>query len=245
MGTNIYLQSDFIEYYDRYLHDPMGKYRFKRLSKSGRTRREIFSYLEGQCNKGVLDGEVIPYGTVKEIYEHYSASPFYSPSAKVVVHFDEKLHRGEGKELLGIEEAYKKCPDTLATIFIDRGEILPVTGRELIIGKRCFKLAYYSLTDWRSNCGEVFVIYYSEIKFENEEEINKCLLPYPIYSLDFIPFNGIKYYIDFNIAPGFDMDIWMPFDLEDPDRQTGKIHFSEIISGEEVAKEIENRIKNL
>ncbi len=46
MGTNIYLQSDFIESYDKYIHDPMGKIVWKRLSRGGRNRREIFELLK-------------------------------------------------------------------------------------------------------------------------------------------------------------------------------------------------------
>ena len=83
MGTNIYLQSDFQEKYDMYLHDPLGKIVWKRLSKGGRNRRDIFKLLEEYVGSvgGMID-HVVPHGTVKELCDKYQEQKVENPNLK-------------------------------------------------------------------------------------------------------------------------------------------------------------------
>ena len=122
MGTNIYIQSDFIEPYDKYLHDPMGTIRWKRLSRGGRNRREIFELLKqyvGQTQQYRV--HVAPNGTVQELYDRYEErevngvwngswdhTGICSSFGDLVIYKDEMAHRGEGKEIIHADEAIEE-----------------------------------------------------------------------------------------------------------------------------------------
>ena len=208
MGTNIYLQSDFQEEYDKYLHDPMGKIRWKRLSKGGRNRRDIFKLLEEYVGSvgGMID-HVVPHGTVKELCDKYQEQKVVNGKTEwnytwdklglqhhfneVVIYTDEMAHRGEGKIIEYVENAIITHPDYYASVLLsDTSSIYPtsISYRNLYIGNQMFKLTYQSLTDdWRSNCGYVNVTYEGKDKvslaFTEKEGTH---ITTPIFAFDYI-----------------------------------------------------------
>ena len=244
MGTGIYLQSDFIEKYDNYLHDPMGKHRWKRLSKGGMNRRRLLSFLDKYSKKRIWYN-VVPHGIVKDLYKRFKGTVEWekievlSTYSEFVIYLDEKSHRGEGKILVDIEEAIKKYPDHYASIYLNGECDFPITERLLYIGNIVFKLTYISITDyWRSNCGKVI------IKYINKNEVEeKDLLNYPIYSIDrvWVPMkkdsNSCPFLLDFNIAPGIPEEVFLEGEDEPVD------FYDNIISVKKVAELIENRFK--
>jgi hypothetical protein len=188
MGTNIYIQSDFIEPYDNFLHDPMGEIRWKRLSRGGGSRREIFklldNYVAGVCT---YRDHVAPHGTVQELYDKYAEreingiwngnwdkTGICSPLSEIVVYTDEYAHRGEGKKICNIEDSIIECPDAYASVLLRNNQEYSISRRELFIGNRLCLLTYVSLTDaWRSNCGHVVIIYEGQRKF-----LGSCKIPF-------------------------------------------------------------------
>ncbi len=245
MGTGIYLQSDFIEKYDNYLHDPMGKYRWKRLSRGGMNRRRLLSFLD-EHSKDQIWNRVVPHGIVKDLYKRFKETNEWeklgisSSYLNYIVYLDEKSHRGEGKILVDIEEAIKKYPDYYASVYLENEcSDFSISERLLYIGNIVFKLTYISITDnWRSNCGKVIVKYISK----NEVD-KKDLLNYPIYSIDRIwvkmekDSGSIPFLLDFNIAPGIPEEVFIEGNDEPVD------FYNDIISAKNVAELIENRFK--
>jgi hypothetical protein len=252
MGTGIYLQSDFVEKYDQYLHDPNGKIVWKRLSKGGMSRRDMLSFLDDNKNK--YHFSVVPHGRVKELDDKYNPekdgtwkdSGIYSYYHKMVVYLDESLHRGEGKILLDVEDAVKIYPDKYASIYLrNDNDIFPTHERHLYIGNKCYVLTYISITDkWRSNCGRVFI----KLKYILDNIPNNKLLSYPIYAVDIlrilceavdnvVPIYLEPFVVDFNIAPGIPITIFK-------EGYNNPMSFYDIISPEEIATLIAERVKN-
>ncbi len=245
MGTDIYLQSDFIEKYDNYLHDPMGKHRWKRLSRGGMNRRKLLSFLD-KYSKEQIWNRVVPHGIVRDLYKKFKETDEWgklevsSPYSQYVIYLDEKSHRGEGKMLVPVEEAIKKYPDHYASIYLE-GEChdFPISERSLYIGNMVIKLIYISITDnWRSNCGKVVIKYISK-----HEVGKKYLLSYPIYSIDriWVPMEkdsgSAPFLLDFNIAPGIPEEIF----IEEEDEVVD--FYENIISAKKITELIEKRFK--
>jgi len=238
MGTNIYIQSDFIEPYDKYLHDSMGKIVWKRLSKGGMPRREMLKFLDDSIEEYDIFGKVVPHGTVVELNKRYISYD------KLVVYLDENLHRGEGKILIDMKEAVKKYPNHYASIYLnDYKNVCASSYRHLWIGKECFSFMYQSLTDWRSNYGHVNIIYLGKNTIKN-----LSIKGHSIFALDFIKIwndNGycckggvfINHYIDFNISPGIPQEVFVK-------GQDNPIKFQDIISSEKIAEIIEIVLKS-
>lgn len=276
MGTNIYIQSDFIEPYDKYLHDPMGKIRWKRLSRGGRNRREIFKLLYNYVkSEKPYRVNVAPNGTVKELYDRYDDNyegtlrgekwnsnwdhtGICSSFSKLVIYKDEMAHRGEGKEIMDVEDAIIKCPDAYASVLLRSKQNYAISHRDLFIGNRAYGLTYISLTDtWRSNCGYVVVIYkgskvydeYDRIWFTDKAGTH---ITSPMFAFDYINIpvacsqfpdgSPEKFYVDFNESPGLPDEVVVD-DIHD-DRRGECIPFSELISFEEIARCIEKRLES-
>lgn len=272
MGTNIYIQSDFVEPYDKYLHDPMGTIRWKRLSRGGRNRREIFELLKQYVGQtGHYRVNVVPNGTVKELYDRYEPrevngkwngtwdkTGICSPFSELVIYKDEMAHRGEGKEIEDVEDAIIECPDAYASIFLRHKQNFAVSYRDLFIGNRAFAFTYVSLTDtWRSNCGHVVVIYRGSKTYDEKDYMwftNRVgtHITSPIFAFDYIKVpvacsqypdgSPEKFYIDFNEAAGIPEEVVVD-DIYD-DRNEQCIPFSEIVSFEEIAELAEKTLKS-
>jgi hypothetical protein len=220
MKTGIYLQTDFKDYYDEYLHDVMATERFKRLSRSGPSRPEIFKLLEEKSCP------VPPYGTAEELWREYldPDDPYCDVrwekaiksdiawiSHKLVVYDDIDAHRGEGKRLVkayDYKEHIKPIKDKFCSLHLTIQDVFALSYRELFVGNRSFFLSYQSLIpdEWRSNYIDVKVNLYSECSPIRNFD-------YPIYAIDYIDIPTINthepgvrctrnVYLDLNIAPG-------------------------------------------
>ncbi len=272
MGSNIYIQSDFIEPYDKYLHDPMGKIRWKRLSKGGRNRKEIFELMENYIEKyRFAPDQVIPHGTVKELFDKYEEqyvngiynttwdrTGIKSSFSQMVIYTDIMAHRGEGKELMDVEDAIKECPDALASVKLSNEQIFPVSYRNLFIGNEMYQLTYVSLTDWwKSNCGHVQIIYTDRGHVNDEDRLlfttlEGTRIDSPIFAFDYILIpvatsgcpDGVdrRFYVDFNEAPGIPEEVIV--DQYYDNRKGQVVPFTDIISAEKIAELAEKCLKS-
>lgn len=272
MGTGIYLKSDFIEPYDKYLHDPMGKIYWNRFSRGGRNRREIFELLYWYVGQTKYHGVgVAPSGTVKELYDKYEErevdgiwnanwdhTGICSSFCDLVVYKDEMAHRGEGKEIMDVEDALRECPDAYASVLLRSKQDYSISHKELFIGNIEYSLTYISLTDvWRSNCGHVVVIYNgSQVHKENDymwfTNRSKTHIASPVFSFDYIDIpvataqypdgNPRKFYVDFNEAAGIPEEVVVKDCNNHWHCQC--IPFSEIISSEEISECVEKSLKS-
>lgn len=270
MTTNIYIQSDFIEKYDKYLHDPMGEIRWKRLSRGGRNRREIFKFLENYTYYRGTRDNTIPNGTVKELYDRYKEKEvngiwngtwkhtgIQSPFHELVIYEDEMAHRGEGKVIMNIEEAIETCPDSYASVFLHSEQNFPISYRNLYIGAHLFRLVYVSLTDdWRSNCGHTIILYKGHLQSIDDRWGFACkaetFIETPIFAFDYIEIPVItkgcseglpsQFYMDFNEAPGIPEEVIVKD--YNSDRYGECIPFSELVSFEDLALSIEKCFKS-
>ena len=271
-GTGIYIQSDWIESYDSYLHDPMGTIRWKRLSRGGRNRREIFKLLENYvASTQQYRVHVAPHGTVKDLWDRYYEREVdgkwngswddigvCSSFGELVVYKDEMAHRGEGKEVMDVEDAIEECPDAYASAFLRSGQNYAISHRDLFIGNHAFKLTYTSITDsWRSNCGYVIItldgfgVYpeYDRMPFTQKHGTH---ITSPMFAFDYINIpvscsqfpdgNPERFYVDFNEAPGIPDEVIV--------KKSGSIFygecvkFSEFMSHEKIAECIEKSLKS-
>jgi hypothetical protein len=190
------LISDFHDYYDHWFDEFNAELVFERLSTGGMSRPQMLAYLKS------LGLRVPFFGRVRDVYEYvlrgFKEIPRIDTIFAMVVHLDEKAHRGEGKVMLSLRDALEKYPDCFAVEYIPaRPDGLGLSWRYLQVGDKIFWLEYFSRDDWRSNCGDVEVRVLSR---ERDGYNNK--IRYPLYAVDFIPAAGKLYAIDFNIAPG-------------------------------------------
>jgi len=272
MGTNIYLQSDFIEPYDKYLHDPMGEIRWKRLSRGGRNRKDIFKLLYNYVKSTKpLENNVVPHGTVRELYEKYEErevngiwnanwdhTGICSSFSNLVIYTDDMAHRGEGKKIVDVENAIEEYPNMYASVLLRNNQNYSISYRELFIGNMVFKLTYISLTDdWRSNCGHVVITYDGSSTYNNYDNLFfTCKLgthiTSPIFAFDYIeipvetsqfPYGcSEKFYIDFNESPGLPEEVVVRDNTNALNGQC--VPFSEIISFKEISQCIKKRLKS-
>lgn len=181
------LISNFVDYYDHWF-DSDGNI-FKRVTTDGMIRGRMFSFLRQRGLSTPI------YGVVS----HLKNAFYLEDDDKIVVYIDEKLHCGEGKQLMTLKEAFddKKLQSCLCTQYIntDNPFNYAVSYRHLQIGDRAFWIRYVSYNDWRSNCGDGDI--------ELLEEVISMKIPNtPLYAIDFVEKNGIYYAVDYNISPG-------------------------------------------
>ena len=195
----IKLVSNFRDYYD-YWFDLEGDVEFKRISTGGMSRPDMLKYLSSH------DIPTPFYGYVKEFTREID--PMYHDLIKVIVHTNPNTHWGEGKELMTLEEAAEKYPDSFITFYEDTGR--PAESiRDLYIGGRVFRMRYKSDDSWRSNVGNVEIGIISRWPLHRElKDIGK---EYPLFAIDYVsrqrrgmePTNMPWYVaVDFNEAPG-------------------------------------------
>ena len=272
MGTGIYIQSDFIEPYDKYLHDTMGNIRWKRFSRGGRNRREIFKLLESyvaQTQQYCIN--VVPHGTVKELWDKYEErevngiwnsswdhTGICSSFSELVVYRDEMAHRGEGKEVINVEDAIEECPDAYASVLLRNNQKYSISHRDLFIGNHAFKFTYISITDrWRSNCGYV-VITLDSFKIYPEFDVMPFTLKHginitsPMFAFDYIDApvacsqfpdgRDERFYVDFNEAPGLPDEVII--NKFDSDNYGDCVRFEEIMDSEKIAECVEKSLKS-
>lgn len=190
------LVSDFRDYYDHWFDGCDAEIVFERRSTGGMSRPQMLAYMQS------LGLRVPFFGRVRDVYEHmlrgFEAIPHFDTILKLVVHFDEKAHRGEGKVMLSLRDALEKYPDHFAVEYVPAlPSGLGLTWRYLQVGDKVFWLEYFSRDDWRSNCGKV------DIKvLTRERDGYHSQIRYPLFAVDFVPAPDLGLFaVDFNIAP--------------------------------------------
>lgn len=201
------LVSDFRDYYDHWF-DLDGE-PFFRDSTSGMDRRTMLDFLNS------IGMKTPEYGTAAELVPN---------GYPLVVYTDERAHRGEGKEIMLPWDAMERHPDALAARFYGGLTQCPLsafwggtsehgsrhlsdkcrssTVRYLTIGRRTWALGYYSMTDWRSNCGEGGVEVLAEVTDAEMVRGLRATINLPLWAIDTIFTEHHELAVDFNIAPG-------------------------------------------
>ena len=184
------LISDFSDYYDHGFD--FDGYPFRRVTTDGPNRVEMISMFRHA-------GVPTPY------FGHYKdfVRTNYSEDKDVVIYTDITKHCGEGKKkkrfgniCCAEREAYMMEYVPFGDLNIS--EYFSKSTRYLIIGDRCFTYDYFSIDDWRSNCGDGDI---SEPK-EIDLPLWRYCIYYPLFAIDFVDDRGILRAIDLNIAPG-------------------------------------------
>lgn len=129
----------------------------------------------------------------------------FTNDTRLVVYTNLNSHCGEDKTLCTLAEALKQFPHNFSSLYIDSelkdtifSEYQSISERLLIIGNRTFKANYMSRDDWRSNCGDVQVSPYYEVKSSPPW---RNLVNYPMFAIDFVG-EYKRLAVDFNVAPG-------------------------------------------
>lgn len=147
-------------------------------------------------------GVAVPrYGSVAEVVAGAHAEP--GVEARVVVYTEPRAHRGEGKVLLGADEALARFPRAPATEYIAPMEAAggPVSMRALGLGSIVYWLRYTSDDAWRSNCGEV-TVERLDAPPVGVDVAALSRIPHPLYAVDYAPGRGgAMWAVDFNTAP--------------------------------------------
>lgn len=194
------LRSDFIDYYDHHfdtLDRPRIHMNYQRMSRVNYTRHDNFLYMRETLN--LLTPE---FGIVEDMHRRFR---FSTRLPDVVVYIDDKAHQGDGKEKLGLEEAMRKYPQSLCSMYLKEE---PSTSYRVVAigedGPRVW-LKYQSLTHpWKSNVGDVEV---EKVAWKGTKKPDRGHIPNivsynsPIFAVDFVAFNGNLYAIDFNHSP--------------------------------------------
>jgi hypothetical protein len=190
------LVSDFRDYFD-YLFDNEGEV-FRRVTTDGLNRIEILEYLQK------LEFKTPLFGTVLELSKHLI------PTDIIILHHDLNAHRGEGKQLISLEDALKEFSNVFATQFIQfkvkdmKPEVKGLSWRYLQVGTESFWLEYTSIEDWRSNCGDgdIQLFFRDKTELLSDHQYKDLLIfKYPLFAIDFVPVDNEIYAVDFNIAP--------------------------------------------
>lgn len=183
----IKLISNFLDYYDHWFDGYDSDIIFKRMSNDGMPRKEMLEYLKK------IGLRVPKFGKAAQLKSKY-----------VVVHLDQRLHCGEGKIKILLNDAIEQYPEHLAVEYIPHGS---VSLRYLQIGSKYFWLKYTSQDDWRSNCGDVNIEILSNPGGERgyfDLDRQQKIFNHPLFAIDFIyqEQKNHLFAIDFNIAPG-------------------------------------------
>jgi hypothetical protein len=187
----VYLKSDFMDYYD-FMFDSTGHI-FERMSVTDMSRADALQKLAS------IGFPTPAWGTVHRLITRF---PY---SISVVVYEVENAHRGMFKHLLRLDEAMKRFPNKLASLYVppsfDDEDEKPSSFRYLRIGAKRFWLQYTSEDDWRSNCGSNVEIKLETpplhlTDFHDNEHI-------PLLAIDFVKccYGGCLA-IDYNTSPG-------------------------------------------
>lgn len=250
-NSNIYINSDFVENYDIFLHDTNGEIVFNRMSEGGMSRRNILDFLDRNYKRSFTPMEVIPHGVVKDLYDKYNPNKndnfkninVISDFKFFIIYTDEKKHRGDGKIIVSIEEAMDIYPEHYASLYLnDRTNYCSTSSRKLFIGDLCLEMDYISMNDiWRSNCGNVSIIL--KESYKNDIQVKDT----PIFAIDYINVldknyceNRVirKFVIDYNCSPGIPETVFIK-------GHTCEYYFNDIYSPEDIATKIEKRMKNI
>ena len=203
LETPIKLFSDFRDYYDD-AFNPNGTVAYVRKYSECMTKSKAMSWLKIH-NVPCLD--------IKPV-AHFN--PAFNK--EVVVYTDPKLHGGKGKILMSCREAIETYPNYLGSSFIEGTD--GVSLKFLQVGGRKFHVVMRNSN--YMNClapGDVVSVEELRPGFNYSVSI-------PIFSIDYISYNGSMIAVDFNQVQS----------LKD-------LGFDKIMTPEEVVKEIEKSIR--
>jgi hypothetical protein len=148
-----------------------------------------------------------PHGTPVQLARNYTRTcdhlhpPASIPnSALCIVYLDTLAHRGQGKQLLTLDQAQQQCPNAFASMFVPQPGP-PAAYRYARLGRLGFWLKQHSTTaDWRSNVQDHEDILAS---LPSQPE-PKHPIPRVLWAIDFIPSPAGILAVDFNTAPDLD-----------------------------------------
>jgi hypothetical protein len=207
--VQIKLRSDFRDYYDHWFArwDAPDCPSFDRWSRTAMTRLEQFELLD----KANLDVPVFGRVGDAEFMEWWydSTNVKRLSQVKAVVYLDELAHRGEGKRLVTLDEAFSHYKDFPYSSFIpttENPEQDAISYRYLQVGDRAWWLRYRGKGSWLSNyaCETEIKVLSEVFGFWEEGERTRIFGAYPLFAIDFVTWQGMerKKAIDFNSAPG-------------------------------------------
>ena len=200
----IALRSDFHDFYDHAFDVGNVDATLSRMSTGGLSRPEMLSHLEKYC-------KVPLHGQVKTLKEKLLGKLAYLGNSKliddymrgcmdVVVYIDEHAHGGKGKLKMNVMAALAQYPNHYASEFIPANQKgLGESLRYLRLGRRQFWLRYWSMDDWRSNCGDVHIKVLGEELAKPDSDLIR--LKEPLVAIDFVKADKL-YAVDYNISPG-------------------------------------------
>ena len=187
---NVYLQSDFHDYYD-HMFDLDGEI-YSRMSITTFTKALQFHNLNSM-------GLATPHRGLVE----YMAT-FLPKDTMLVIYEKECSHRGEDKFLMPIDDAiHMGHGEKYSSVYLPNWDdvVYASSLRYLRIGSIVFWLKYESDDEWRSNCGyEVNISNVKAPDFLNEFE---DFQPFPVFAVDFVEckYGGLLA-VDYNTSPG-------------------------------------------
>lgn len=205
------LRTDFLDYYDHWFDRCHSlnetDYCFRRYQDGNHPDSFLALKRSTMFALFVEHGLRTPrHGKVEELVQELTDCT-HGPDSTIllVVYLDELSHRGDDKVLSSIEDALKKFPGQLASVYLGGQDQKGVSYRYLRAGFKEFWLRYQSCDDWRSNCGDVQVDLLSAggQGLPSEVKAVRGVLSYaPLVAVDFVRFRGSYHGIDINLAPG-------------------------------------------
>lgn len=170
--NSICIKSDFTDYYD-ILQDKNSILTYNRNLSECKQRGTALKYVR---SLGLKTIEVKP------------VNQYISLDGSILVYTNPKLHNGEGKKIMTVDEAMQSYSNCIASKFYDN---VSNVVKFLQIGKRRFTLYFKKDSPYDLSHGKLVDIR------ESLSEYNR-LIGLPILSIDYIEINGEMVATDFN-----------------------------------------------
>lgn len=190
------LVTDYRQWYDGIFNEAPPVFHRQAFTAGGLTKRRQFALFES------LGLRVPRHGTVRELVAQLaSASLGFPPppealaDLRLVVYLDELAHRGEGKQLLPLNEAAAAYPERYGAVF-HPPQTTGKAWRLARLGRLSFWLEQQARSgDWRSN------------RDDSERLLGRCRtdapnpIPRALWAIDFVVSPDGLLAVDFNTAP--------------------------------------------
>lgn len=196
---SICIKSDFTDYYD-IIQDKNSVLTYNRYLSECKQRGTALKYVR---SLGLKTLELKP------------VNQYISLDGKILVYTNPRLHNGEGKKIMTVDEALRSYNNCIASKFY---EDTTNVVKFLQIGKRRFTLYFKKDTPYDLSHGNLIDIR------ESVSEYNR-LIGLPILSIDYIEINGEMVATDFNEVENL-----------------GKLGMSEFLRPEDIIKEIKESL---
>lgn len=196
------VNSDFVDYYDKFIDNFRDGVVYNRYISKSMARGKALCYLNNMGIKTIELKQVVEFSTL---------------DGDIVVYRDIYAHNGKGKAIMSVNEALKYHSNCLASKFyITDG----TTIKFLQVGQRRFYVTYKKNNVNSLEIGNIV----------NVQELPSAYNDYirlPIFSIDYIPVNGIMAATDFNECQNMQL-----------------IGLDSIMTGRNAVYEIKNAIKH-